>query len=274
MLRDQHCNIEELRNLSYRLNDSGYESVLLTFHSQQADYFLKSAVALNPGDKLKYMIALRPYHVSAQYCGMMTLAHNEVDKDRLVFNWVAGDFHQREDEPHIEFDVFGESENIDTIQKRTTFLRDFVKMYKLYCPVSARPPMVFSGFSDYTLDTVRMFNGTSLCMLDTYRGNVEKFDGIENRMVSAIVTILESEDEIEKLKNISAQTNPRDMGYSIVGDYSTVKNKILELKNEKITDLLIITYRPYLNQSDNTKNDLLVNKLVKEINNETKQNDN
>jgi hypothetical protein len=274
MLRDQHCNVDELRILSSKLEDSGYESVLLTFHSQQADYFIKSAAALIPGDRLKYMLALRPYHVSAQYCGMMTIAYNEVDKNRLVFNWVAGDFHQREDEPQMESDIFGKSESVDTVQKRTTFLREFIKTYKFYCPTSIRPPMVFSGYSDYTLDTVRMFNGTSLCMLDTYRGNIEKFEGVENRMVAAVVSILKSNEDIEEFNKKVIPSNPRDLNYSIIGDYETVKKQILELKNEKITDLLIITHRTYLDDLLNKENFIMVNKLVKEINSQTAQNDN
>lgn len=274
MLRDQHCDVEQLKNLSYRLEDCGYDSVLLTFHSQQADYFIKSAAALNPGDKLKYMIALRPYHVSAQYCAMMTIGYDQIDSNRLVFNWVAGDFHQREDEPQIEFDIFGESELIDTIQKRTTYLREFVKMYKLYCPTKIRPPMVFSGFSDYALDTVRMFNGTSLCMLDTYRDNIEKFEGIENRMVSANVTILESSKDIEEYKAKVSPFNPRHLNFSIFGDYKTVKENIINLKNEKITDLLLFTNTTNLDASWNQKNDVMVNKLVKEINSEFLQHDN
>jgi hypothetical protein len=274
MLRDQHCDVEQLKDLSHMLEDSGYISVLLTFHSAQADYFVKSAAALTPGHKLKYMIALRPYHVSAQYAAMMTRAYSEIDKDRLVFNWVAGDFHQREDEPDLEFDIFGESESVDSIQKRTTYLRNFVNMYKLYCPTKVRPPMVFSGFSDYALETVRMFNGTSLCMLDTYRDNMDKFEGIEGRMVSAGITIIESEKDIEEYKAKVSTFNPRHLDFSIVGNYQAVKQKIVDLKNEKITDLLVFTNTNNLDDSWNEKNANMVHKLVKEITSEAAQDDN
>jgi len=274
MLRDQHCDVKELKDLSHRLEDSGYDSVLLTFHSAQADYFIKSAAALIPGHKLKYMIALRPYHVSAQYAAMMTIGYDQIDSNRLVFNWVAGDFHQREDEPDLEFDIFGESESVDSIQKRTTYLRNFVNMYKLYCPIKARPPMVFSGFSDYALETVRMFKGTSLCMLDTYRDNMDKFEGIEGRMVSAGVTIIESDKDIEEYKAKVTNFNPRHLDFSIVGNYQTVKEEIINLKNEGITDLLLFTNTNNLEDSWNQKNDMMVHKLVKEINSEAAQDDN
>jgi hypothetical protein len=274
MLRDQRKDVQQLKDLSSRLEDSGYESVLLTFHSQQPDYFIKSAACIVPGHKLKYMIALRPYHVSAQYAGMMTIGYDQIDSNRLVFNWVAGDFHQREDEPHLEFDIFGESETIDSIQKRTTYLRNFVKMYKMYCPTKIRPPMVFSGFSDYALETVRMFNGTSLCMLDTYRENLEKFEGIESRMVSANVTILESDEDIREYKENTSVFNPRFLGWSIIGNYETVKQQIINLKDEGITDLLLFTNTTNLNDEWNQNNEMMVHKLVKEINSEAAKNDN
>jgi len=204
---------------------------------------------------------------------MMTKAYNEIDRNRLVINWIAGDFHNRPDEPNIELDVFLESELIDTIQKRTTFLRNFVKMYKFYCPVSEIPPMVFSGYSDYTLETTKMYEGTSLCMLDTYRENIKKFDGIEKKMVSANVTILESNKEIEEYKEKVVPVNPRRTNFSIIGDYQTVKQKIINLKDEEITDLLLFTNTDILDSDWNEGNDLRVNKLIKEINIEAAQND-
>lgn len=266
MLRDQHCDVKKLKSLSHKLEESGYESVLLTFNSQQPDWFIRSAAAIVPGQKLKYMIALRPYHVSPQYCSMMTIGYSQIDSDRLMFNWVAGEFHNREDEPDIEFDIYNKSDHIDTIQKRTTFLRDFVNTYKLYCPTSLRPRMVFGGFSDYTLDTVKIFNGTSLCMIDTYRENINKFNGIDSRMVSANITILNSDKDINEYINKVTSVDPRHIKFSIIGNYETVKRKILELEKEKITDLLVFTDTPCLDESWNLSNDMMVNRLIKDIN--------
>jgi hypothetical protein len=267
MLRSEVFNPKELKSFSSRLEDSGYYSVLLTFHSRASDYLIKSAAALIPGDKLKYMIALRPYHISPQFCAMMTEGYNEIDPGRLVFNWVAGDFDSRSDEP-IQVDVFGESETIDNIIKRTTFLRKFVEDYNSFDIVSTKPEMVFSGFSEYTLETARMFNGTSLCMIDDYRKNIEKFEGIKNKMVYVNPIILESKKKIEEYKQALHSINPRSLDTTIVGDKDAVKQKIIDLKNEGITDALLDTNRPDFFGMDNEEsknNDRLVNELVKEI---------
>jgi hypothetical protein len=254
-----------LRYLSIDLEQAGYDSVLLTFHSESPDYLIKSAAALIPGNKLKYMIALRPYHISPQYCAMLTEGYNQVDRERLIFNWVAGDFHNRADEPH-QVDVFGSSEQIDDIVKRTTFLRNFIGQYNSYKFVSTKPEMVFSGFSEYTLETAKIFNGTSLCMIDDYRNNIKRFDGIVNRMVCVNPIVLKSE-EVEDYKQKILSIDPRSMHTTIIGDKETVMKKLIELKNEGITDILLDTNLPGMLNGINRNNDILVNDIVREINN-------
>jgi hypothetical protein len=268
MWRGQPLNAEKLRDLSSELENFGYHSVLLTFHSKSPDYLIKSAAALIPGNKLKYMIALRPYHISPQFCAMVTEGYNQIEPNRIIFNWIAGDFHNRKDEG-LQVDVFGSTKEIDDIVKRTTFLRNFVDQYNSFDIVTKKPEMVFSGFSDYTLETVKIFNGTSLCMIDDYRNNLKKFDEIQKIMVCVNPIILESNDEVKEYKEKIYSVNPRSIQTTIIGDRKTVKEKLIELKNEKITDILLDTNRPEfsgLMHELSRKNDILVNELVKEIN--------
>jgi hypothetical protein len=270
MWRGKPLNSNDLKTLSLQLENFGYHSVLLTFHSKSPDYLIKSAAALIPGNKLKYMIALRPYHMSPQFCAMVTEGYNQIECNRLIFNWIAGDFHNRNDEP-TQVDVFGEVESIDSIVKRTTFLREFVKQYNSFSIVSKKPEMVFSGFSDYTLETVKIFGGTSLCMIDEYRKNIKNFNGINSRMVCVNPIILDSNEEIEEYKARLYSINPRSIHTTIIGDRDTVKRKMIDLKDEGITDLLLDTNRPesfgFENQLSKI-NDILVNDLVKEISKE------
>jgi hypothetical protein len=269
MWRGEPLSSKKLRDLSSTLENYGYYSILLTFHSESPDYLIKSAAALIPGNKLKYMIALRPYHISPQFCAMVTEGYNQIEHDRLIFNWIAGDFH-RDDEPN-QVDVFGKTESIDNIVKRTTFLREFIKQYNSFGVVSKKPEMVFSGFSNYTLETVKIFNGTSLCMVDDYRKNIKNFDGINSRMVCVNPIILNSNEDIEEYKERLCSINPRAIHTTIIGDRDTVKKKMLDLKNEGITDVLLDTNRPesfgFKNQLSKI-NDILVNELVKEISKE------
>lgn len=267
MWRGQPLNSSQLTGLSSQLELSNYHSVLLPFHSESPDYLIKSAAALIKGDKVKYMIALRPYHVSPQFCAMITEGYNQIENNRLMFNWIAGDFHNRSDEPR-QFDIFGETEAIDSIVKRTTFLRSFIEQYNSFSFISTRPEMVFSGFSKYTLETTKMFDGTSLCMIDDYRKNIKRFEDIKNKMVCVNPIVLKSNADVKEYKKQIFFLNPRSVDTTIIGDKDTVKEKLIECKNEGITDLLLDTNRPEFNCMPNElsrNNNILVNELVKEI---------
>lgn len=271
MWRGKPLNSIELRDLSVHLEDVGYESVLLTFHSDSPDYLIKAASALVPGHKLKYMIALRPYHVSPQYCAMITEGFNQIEPGRLVFNWIAGDSHNRLDEKP-QMDVYGNTDTLDSIVKRTTFLRSFVEQYESMPVMTSRSPMVFSGYSEYTLETTKMFNGTSLSMIDDYRENKARFDGIQRRMVSVSPIILDSSKEVEEYKEFLPTRSSRFLSMSIVGTRDEVKKQLIDLELEGITDVLLNTHRwEFLGMPHelSEKNDILVNELVKEIINET-----
>lgn len=267
MWRGIPLSAKKLRDLSSQLETYRYHSVLLTFHSESPDYLIKSAAALIPGNKLKYMIALRPYHVSPQFCAMVTEGYNQIDDNRLMFNWIAGDFDSRNDEPR-QLDVFCQTDSIDNIVKRTVFLRNFVKEYKTFDFISTKPEMIFSGFSEYTLETTKMFNGTSLCMIDDYRKHINRFDGIKNRMVCVNPVVLESNDDIKDYRKQIYSFNTRSINTTIVGDRNSVKKDLIKLKDEGITDILLDTNRPEIGpiiHELNEKNDILVNNIVKEI---------
>lgn len=267
MWRGHPLSATELTVISNYLEGVGYESLLLTFHSESPDYLIKSAAALVPGNKLKYMIALRPYHMSPQYCAMITEGFNQIDPNRLIFNWIAGDSHNRpEEKPQV--DVYGNTDTLDSIIKKTTFLRKFIQDYNSMDFVSKRPEMVFSGYSEYTLETTKMFGGTSLSMIDDYRNNKVRFEGITNRMVSVSPIILETQKDVKEYVEFLPTQGQRFLEMSIVGTRDDVKKQLLELESEGITDVLINTHRwEFLGQPHelSKKNDILVNGLIKEI---------
>jgi hypothetical protein len=270
MWRGKPLSSLELKDLSINLEDIGYESVLLTFHSDSPDYLVKAASAIIPGNKIKFMIALRPYHMSPQYCAMVTEGFNQIEPGRLMFNWIAGDSHNRLDEKP-QMDIYGNTETLDNIVKRTTFLRDFVKQYQEMPVITKRSEMIFSGYSEYTLETTRMFGGTSLCMIDDYRNNLDRFYEIKKRMVAVSPIILENKEDVDKYKEFLPTISSRFLAMSIAGTREEVKKELLELENEGITDVLVNTHRwEFFGQPNelSKKNDDLVNELVKEIHTE------
>jgi alkanesulfonate monooxygenase SsuD/methylene tetrahydromethanopterin reductase-like flavin-dependent oxidoreductase (luciferase family) len=270
MFRGNPLDAKDLRDLSFQLESFGYESVLLTFHSDSPDYLVKSAAALVPGQKLKYMVALRPYHISPQYCAMVTEAFNQIEPGRLIFNWIAGDEKSTAGEKP-QMDVYGDTEALDSIVKRTTFLRNFIKQYNEMPVISKKPEMVFSGFSEYTIETARMFSETSLSVIDDYKNNMDRFKGIKKIMVMATPVILETEKEVEDYKEYLFKKSSRFLDMSTIGTRDSVKKQLLELEKYGISDVLINTHRWDLFGKDSPlkdKDDILINDLIKEINTE------
>jgi len=267
LLRGSSRNPLELREISSNLETIGYQSVLLTFHSKSADYFIKAAAALVSGDKIKYMLALRPYHMSPQYLAMVVKAFDEIDKNRISINFLAGGVDSMKGEPE-QTDIYGNTESLDSIVKRTEFVRQFVDQYKFYSFTNSTPELIFSGHSEYTIETAKILNGTSLSMIDDYRNNIDRFSEIKNIMVSVCPIILDSELEAEEYKKFLHAKSYRYVDMSIIGTRDFVKEKLLLLETEGITDAMINTHRWEFNGMPHElseKNDILVNELIKEI---------
>ncbi|NBP55851.1 hypothetical protein EBU71_04820 [bacterium] len=251
-------NPEELSRLSDKIDSSGYYSMLLTFHSMSPDYWIQSAAALNRSHNFKYMIAIRPYNLSYQYFSMMIEGFNNIQKNRLMINFIAGDFHNRSDEI-TQSDIYNDQFSIDSIEKRKIFLRDFVKNYYEYPLSTNKPEFVFSGYSDYSIETAKIFNGITLCMVDDYFSNIKLFKDIKDKMVSVIIIIRETEDEAHSWAKDNL--NERQLKYSIIGDKQVVKNKILDLNKHGITDILVSNHY----QNKEQKYIDLIHEVVKEL---------
>ena len=231
---------EEIRSISFQLEKVGYDSLLLTFNSASQDNWIKSAAALIPGHKLKYMIALRPYHLSPQYCAMMIEGFNSIEKDRLILNFVAGDVQNRPEEPDQK-DVFGETEKLKTIDDRKKFVRDFVSELTASKVITSMPEFVFSGYSPYTIETAEIYNGIGLSMCDDYERNKELFAGLSRKMVSARMLIRETKEQAEAAVD-AIISRDREKEFTVYGDESTVFSKLMEMKSNGVTDILTHQY--------------------------------
>lgn len=230
----------EIRETSNLLDSVGYTSVLLTFNSASQDNWIKSAAALVPGQKLKYMIALRPYHLSPQYCAMMIEGFNSIEKDRLIINFVAGDVQNRPEEPDQK-DVFGNVENLKTIDDRKKFVRDFVSELVKSEVITSMPEFVFSGYSPYTIETAEMYDGIGLSMCDDYERNIDLFKNLNRRMVSARMLIRETDDLAEQAVD-SLITRQREKEFTVYGSEETVFSKLNGMGYNGVTDVLTHSY--------------------------------
>ena len=232
MARDRNLSVEELKNLSNSLEDLGYKSLLLLVNSNQPDNWIKAAHAINPQHKLKYLVALRPYMISATLCSMMVKGFNEISPNRLSFNIVSGQILEDERPPEK---VFGVDTDINDKYERLMYIEKFLEdLYKIL-PEGERPEVVVGTGNKKVIDIAKRYTDISLCMYDDFKKNDLSF--FKKKMVSIHVLLRDTEDEADtamlKFKGTRQAEN------IIYGTKESVINKILKLEDEGITDVLI-----------------------------------
>ena len=239
MQNDINLSTDILKSLSKELDEANYYSVLLPFHSRISDSWIKSAHILDKTQKIKYMVAFRPYHISPQYFAMLVSGFNDIQQNRLMINFIAGD--GRKDEPD-QMDVYGETANLLDIEKRKEYVRKFLTICKdLDIVKNIMPEAVISGLSDYSIKTAEIFDATILCMYDDYLNNIDRLKNCKRKMVSVKICIRDTDEEAEKI--ISLSKNSREKLYTIYGTEISVENRIKEIVKGGVTDFLIGGYK-------------------------------
>lgn len=153
---------------------------------------------------------------------------------------MAGDFDTRieQDEFMKQTNVFGETEPLKNVDSRKQFVRDFVRQFYLY---GEKVYSVFSGKSDYSLETARMYDGTILCMVDDFLEIKNKF--IDNKKIMVAIKLIlrdSNEDAIEALDTYAKRE--REKNFSIIGNEDKVRQQLLNLEKEGVTDIMITIY--------------------------------
>ena len=87
----------DLKKLTKYLDKIGYYSMLLVYDSGSEDQWIKCASVVSKNQKIKFMIAMRPYALSPEYFAKMTIAFNNIVPEKLIFNVVNGWFQEQED---------------------------------------------------------------------------------------------------------------------------------------------------------------------------------
>jgi len=248
----QDASVSRLEYISNIVDEVGYESILLVYHSKMDDNWIKAARVLNKDHSFKYMPAVRTYSISPEYCAMICKSFANISKNRLMLNIVSGDIHS--DETSIN-DLIWLGEDLNTPEKRLSYTDEWIKKF-IELVGDALPGIVMAGHSDKTKSMAEKFGGMQLAMLNMYKQAFSSpgFVKNTNQMVSLGVIINDSADEIEKLINSFGWSKE----WTIYGDQAKVKKELYELKNLGITDLMI---RPH--PEDNNLS--LLHKTIKEM---------
>jgi alkanesulfonate monooxygenase SsuD/methylene tetrahydromethanopterin reductase-like flavin-dependent oxidoreductase (luciferase family) len=233
MERNGYISIPALTNISNIVDEFGYESILLVYHSTVDDNWIKSARALDINHKFKYMPAIRTYAISPEYCAMMARGFNIIAPNRLMLNIVSGDLHK--DETSVE-DLIWVNDSLDTPEKRLNYTDEWLSKF-IDLSEGTVSEIVMGGHSNKTKLMAEKYGATHLAMLNMHKNSYNDPNFIKNtkQMLSLSVIINDSEEEIKAMLDGSHGSNQ----WTIFGSKESVKEQLKDLTKLGATDLLI-----------------------------------
>ncbi len=260
MQRLDSDTLESLEKYSEILNDSGYESILTVYHSTIADNWIKAARVLNKNHKFKYMIAIRTYAISPEYCAMMCKAFYEIAEDRLILNILAGDLQKEEESVNNVIEI---NDLIKTHEERTVYtkrwLEKFVNLNIFKNNPNIKPQLIMSGTSKQTLENAELFGDGHLCTYANYKFDLK--DQIKTKIKMVYIDIVVRDSYEDCIKYIPGDENRIQKESTIVGTETQVIEKLKEMKKEGITEIMVCR-RPEDEEHHR------IHALIKKINNE------
>jgi len=226
----------DLKELAVELEDSGFHGILLPYSFVRDDYFVKIANTIDPNKAIKYMVAIRPYTISAQYLCMIKNAFDKISKDRIMINLITGFIY---DNDKTVGGILGEVNDLSSNIDRSNYLIQYVKSLK---NVNGGSPQFYVSVSNQpTLDGV--CEEKVIVPYSMYKRNELVFDP-KKTMISVCPIIRKTKEEIDSIKRI--KRNP-DTGYFTFEEFEKLLN---EFKIKGIDSVLISEDQPGLSKSN------------------------
>ncbi len=111
------------------LNQNNFSGMMFTYDIPEGDMFVKIANTIRKDERIKYLVAIRPYTISPQYLYMINQSMNRIDRGRLQINIIPGYIKQHEiGVGGIVGDVNDDSHPVDRSNYTIKFIETLNKM--------------------------------------------------------------------------------------------------------------------------------------------------
>lgn len=224
-----------------RLEQNHFDGVMFVYDSRLGDVFTRIAKDIKKNEKIKYLVAIRPYAISPQYLCMINKSISLIMKNRLQINLISGYVKEHEKSfGGILGDVNDASNRID----RSNYLIDYVKMLNSMDGNKIEPVLDFytSTTNEYVFETTAEHNNKIILPYRDYKNgywtiiNGDRGQDIGNRfningrriMLAITPIIRKTKEEIDMSE-----------------DYVQRKTWIAGEKAGKITDIEYFTYEEF-----------------------------
>jgi len=246
-----------------RLENSHFSGVMFTYDATQGDMFVRIAKDIKPQEKIKYLVAIRPYAISPQYLCMINQSMNEIDPDRLQINLISGYIKDHE----LDFGgILGETNDSSGRIERSNYLIEYVKaLNTMPGNLNTDKPLDFyvSTTNYYVASVVQENNNKAILPYRDYKNGlwtvISKTGGqnisdvpaklnVSNIMVAITPIIRETQEELDALvdhtlrpvwKKGEKPTQVTDAAYLT---YEQFHELVVELEKNGIHQLLMNSY--------------------------------
>lgn len=187
-----------LSTLSQELEDAKFNGILLPYAVDVGDYFVEVARSMKNDQKIKYIIAIRPYTISPQHLAMIIKSLNSIDPDRVWINFVSG---QILDEERLIGGIVGEVNDLSSQYERRKYLEQYVPIFVDLCKkLDIETKVCISGMGEDIGSLVEQYGDYSFAAYQAYResGGLKK---ISKPRVLSMFPLIRDEQKVNELKN-------------------------------------------------------------------------
>jgi len=215
---------EESLESAHILEKNNFSGVMYTYDPAQGDMFVRVARDLKLNEKIKYLVAVRPYTISPQYLNAISQSLSEIMENRLQINIVPG--YIKDHEQSIG-GIVGDVNDLSTPLERSKYTVDFIealgKMTKSIKdstnaekePLKNSLDIFISTTNSYVLEAVKKHNNKIILPYHIYKrgfwSDVHKDPSMKipldvkntEIMITMTPIIRKTEEELSLLHNYS-----------------------------------------------------------------------
>jgi hypothetical protein len=196
----------------HNLEKNNFSGVMYTYDATKGDMLVRVARDIKLDEKIKYLIAIRPYTISPQYLCAVNDSINEIMKDRLQINFIGG--YTKDSEAHIGGIIGDVNDQSETIPKQN-YLINFITTLNEMKTDKKKLDFFVSTTNKYVFNTIKKYNNKIILPYSIYsrmtwidhrlkeyhpENDLVDLTGVET-MVALTPIIRQTKEELEKLTN-------------------------------------------------------------------------
>lgn len=151
-----------------KLEDSHFDGVMFVYDAVIGDVFTRVARDIRLNEKIKYLVAIRPYAISPQYLCMINKSIRTIDKNRLQINLISG--YIKDHEKKFGGILGSVNDDSDRIE-RSNYMIEYIKELNTMNGNKTRPGLDFyvSTTNEYVFNATAEHNNKIILPYRDYK---------------------------------------------------------------------------------------------------------